>query len=553
MKKRIFLSLTLITFLSTFIFNVFIAFFMYKQLTDQESVNLKSEASYISQVIENNFTSFSYDLDKFQTKNRITVISSLGDVLYDNLHEYTSMENHLYRPEIQSALKSGSGSDSRLSKTLGSQTFYYAQKLENDNILRISFTTSSIYSMIYNSMPTFLLMSIVFIFISLTLSKHLTNYIINPIHPSNPDIYDELLPFVKKIDSQQKYIDQQKYELEQRILEFDAISENIADGLILLDTNAHIISINEQAVKILGNTNLSYVSKPFINLTRIIKIQDCVKRAYKGELVDSTNQIRDNFYSFRFSPVMYDLEVLGVVVLIVDNTIQIQNDQLRREFSANVSHELKTPLTSISGYAELIKTGIVKPDDIVPFAEKICNETAHLIDLIEDIIKVSKLDESHESFDFSSINLKDLIDNIAYRLESFANKSNISIKLELFDVNINAVSSILNEIFYNLIENSIKYNKPSGNVLIKMSILNEYVVTEIVDTGIGIPHRAVSRIFERFYRADTSHSSEISGSGLGLSIVKNGINLHGGQIEVTSVENIGTTFKVFLKTSTDTL
>lgn len=546
MKKRIFQSLSIITIFSILVFNIIIAIFMYNNLTSQQVLSLKNEASHIAYALQNSPTINPHYMSTFSTGNRLTVISLDGTVLYDNQENITSMENHLLRTEVQNAINFGKGEDTRLSKTLGEQTFYYALLLENDLILRVSFTSSSIFSIILQSIPLLLVFSVVFVIFSMFLSSYLSHLIVKPIHPKNPYIYDELLPFVKKIDNQQIYIDEQRHFLEQKIIEFDLISKNIADGLVLLDQKGLILSINQNAVDILGNPNIDYVSKPFIDLTRIIKIQEYIERVFLGEFLDTVLQIQNKYYSFRFSPIIRDESILGSIILIVDNTLQIQNEQLRREFSANVSHELKTPLTSISGYAELIKEGLVKPEDIQYFAENIFNETSHLVNLIEDIIKVSRLDENTTGYDFLPINIKDLIKTIVSKLEKNANSSNIVIKTHLFDAKILAVENVIYEIFYNLIENSIKYNKKNGFVNITMSNFENFVIIEICDTGIGIPEKAKDRIFERFYRADTSHSSEIPGSGLGLSIVKHGVQLHNGNIEVFSQENVGTTFKIQL-------
>lgn len=542
MKKKIFRSLTIVTLLSTFLFNIFIAIFMYNKLLEQEIANLKNENNYILKTIDENFNINFFK--NFTSQNRITLINNDGTVIFDNFEDATKMDNHLDRTEVILAIDKGLGEHTRLSATLGEQTYYYAVRLNSGQILRTSFTTSSIFSIFFNSMPVFMSISLVFIFLMMYLSKIMTEAIIKPIYPENPDIYDELLPFVKKIDSQKQYIDEQTDILQQKIIEFDVISKNIADGLILLDSNSNILSINAQAVNILGNSQIDYFSKPFIDLTRIISIRESVKETFLGKYSDNIIEIHGKFFSFRFSPIINDEKVLGVVILIVDNTEKIQAEKIRREFSANVSHELKTPLTSISGYAELIKTGIVKPCDIVPFAENIYNETSYLIDLIEDIIKLSKLDEGVGNFEFSPVNLKIILENIISRLENTALQSNITISHNLINAEILAIKNVIQEIFYNLIENSIKYNKAFGSICIDMSQNDDIVEILIKDTGIGIPNSSINRIFERFYRADTSHSSEISGSGLGLSIVKNGIYLHKGTIDVSSEENIGTVFKI---------
>ena len=546
MKKRIFYSISGVTLVSIALFNILISFLMYENLSNQQKDNIKIEISHISQALSSE--DFSYDdMDLFTTSNRITLISSDGTVLYDNIKDSETLQNHITRPEVSLAINYGNGENIRLSDTLGEQTYYYALKLYDGNILRLSFTSSSIFAILYDSLPILISISILFVLFAIVLSSILTKYIIKPIDPKNPNIYDELLPFVKKIEDQQKYIDKQKYILEQKIIEFDATSKNIGDGLILLDSNCNILSINKRAKDRLGKKSLNYLGLPLINLTRNQDVQNAVLKAYNGEFTDTLITFKDKFYSFRISPVFQHNSVVGAVILIVDNTKNVEAEQIRREFSSNVSHELKTPLTSISGYAELIKSGFVQPCDIVPFAENIFTESQHLINLIEDIIKVSRLDEGQGSFKFEEINLKFMLENIISRLTPKGLERNIEISSSLSDISINGVNHVLNEIFYNIIENAIKYNVDNGTISIEMSFDNDFAIIKVRDTGIGIESSSIKRVFERFYRADTSHSKEIYGNGLGLSIVKHGVNLHNGKVEVSSKVDKGTVFTIYLK------
>lgn len=547
MKKRIFISLASITLGLTLFFNIFIVCFVYDKTIENEINTLKIEATHIAQALSSFNGDYHNYITRFRSSNRLTLLQHNGDIVYDSDFYFSDMENHADRVEIQDALLYGEGSDTRFSKTLGEQYFYYAVMVDENLILRISFSKSSIYAMMIDALPIFLLISVLIIGISIIFAKIMSKRIVAPINPENDNLYDELTPFVKKIKNQQNYIDEQTHNLEQRIVEFNAISKNIADGLILIDTKESILSINEKAIEVLGNSNINYIQKPFIDLTRIIELQNSLKQAFLGKTVDVNLQITSKYFEFRFSPVLLNEDVQGVVILIVDTTTKTLSDQMRREFSANVSHELKTPLTSIYGYAELIKTGIAKEEDIVRFAENIWNETSHLIGLIDDIMKLSKLDENSHEFEFVACNLKGIIENILLRLQQKAENLNINIKTNLFDSEILIVENIIYEIFYNIIDNALKYNKKDGEIIIKMQDDNEYITIIIEDTGIGIPEKSLDRIFERFYRADTSHSNKISGTGLGLSIVKHGIMVHNGLIDVKSTEGMGTLVKISLK------
>ncbi|MFI3116004.1 MAG: ATP-binding protein [Clostridia bacterium] len=547
MKKKIFISLAGTTICLILFFNIFVAYFMYDKTIENEIDTLKLEAMHVAQSINNYSGNVHNYLIYFRSMNRITLLTHDGEIVYDSDFYFEDMENHADRVEINDALLYGEGSDTRFSKTLGEQYFYYATVVNDDYILRVSFSKSSIYAMMLDAMPWFMIVSVLIIGVSIFLANVISKRIVEPIDPKNEDLYDELLPFVNKIKSQQAYIDEQKQDLERRIVEFNAISKNIADGLILVDTKENILSINEKAIEVLGNSSINYINKPFIDLTRIIELQNCVKKAFKGKTVDANTQILSKYYEFRFSPVLVEKNVLGVVVLIVDTTAKTLADQMRREFSANVSHELRTPLTSIYGYAELIKTGIAHENDIVRFAENIWNETSHLMGLIDDIMKLSKLDENSSEFQFVPRNIKDVVENIVSRLDEKARNLDVNIKTSLYDNEILIVENIIAEIFYNIIDNAIKYNKKDGEIEISMNDTQNYVEIIVKDTGIGIPEKSLDRIFERFYRADTSHSSEIVGTGLGLSIVKHGMMVHDGLIDVKSAENKGTTVKISLK------
>lgn len=418
------------------------------------------------------------------------------------------------------------------------------------NILFFSERNGSTYAtvteVIMKNSIIWIFLGLSFLFVTWIISKNITNSIISQIDRNNPNIYEEFEPFFKALDTKEAYIKKQKKALEQKINEFAVVSNNIADGLIMLDANQKILSINKKALRTFGQKNTDYIGKHFINLTRTLEITKALDTACEGETLEQVINFNNKLYLFKISPVFRKKSIKGIVILIIDNTKKIEAEKLRREFSANVSHELRTPLTSISGYAELIKSGLVKPDDVVPFAQNIYQESQVLIKLIEDILKISKLDENETELDYEIFSLKETIENIIKRLEVQLSEKNIKINLNLENINFYGVSMIINESLYNIIQNAIKYNKQDGSLDISLFKEAKNIKIYIKDTGIGIKENAQSRVFERFYREDTSHSKTVNGTGLGLSIAKHGISFHGGKISLESTENIGTTFKITL-------
>jgi len=543
MKKRIFYSITGVTILAICIFSIFITTIMYNQLIEQAKKNIKNELSHIKQVLLSN----NANMNNITSPNRVTIIRNDGKVLFDNVKDYTKMNNHLNRPEIIALQHSQYGENIRLSDTLAKQTYYYAVQLDNNNILRMAISIDSIYLILLKTMPYFIITIILIIIISSLISKYLTQKIIAPLYNINEQAYDELELFYKKIKSQQKYIENQKVKLEQKTEEFKMITENIANGLILLNTNSEIISINKTAIKILGKENTDYIFKNIIELNRSYQIRQGIQQAFEGENCEIVLEIKNKQYILHIAPVKNNSHMAGIVILIVDNTKKAEAETIRREFSANVSHELKTPLTSISGYAELIMGGIVKQKDIQKFAEKIYCEAQKLISLIQDIIKISKLDEQELKSHESLVNLQDLITGNIARLEILAQEKNVKFEVKLDNIAISGIKSVLDEVFYNILENAIKYNVYNGKITVELIKIENKTLVYITDTGIGIPKDCIHRIFERFYRVDTSHSKSIAGTGIGLAIVKHAINLHNGEIHVHSEVAKGTKFTICFK------
>ena len=556
MEKRIFYSITGVTLFAICLLNIFIASIMYNQLFEQAKKNIKEESSHIEQVLLANGNTFTKDT--FVTADRVTIIRKDGKVLFDNYKDVSKMDNHLNRPEVLALATAKKWEATRLSDTLGKQTYYYATKLDNGDIIRLSIVVASIYSILFQTTPYVILLSIIISIIAMFISKYLTRRIIAPFYNINEQTYDELELFYKKIKKQQEYIESQKNKLRQKTEEFIIITENIANGFILLNVNKEIVLINDKAIKIFGKEHIKYRFKNIVELDRSDEMQTAIKQASMGESIEMALVIKDVQYILHIAPVYSNKELAGIVILFVDNTKKAEAERIRREFSANVSHELKTPLTSISGYAELIKIGRVKDEDIQDFAGKIYSEAQNLLVLIQDIIKVSELDEKTIKEHKTQVNLKDILESNISRLEVIAGQKNIefitnfeSDNIESENIEMLGVGSVLEEAFYNILENAIKYNVVDGKIRVDLVEDASRIKISVADTGMGIPQESIARIFERFYRVDTSHSKEIHGTGLGLAIVKHAINLHLGEIHVDSSLGAGTTICVSFPKSVD--
>ena len=541
MKKRIFYSITGVTLVALCVFSLCISFTMYNQLFESKKTELKQEFTKIKKVLE---TQDTYDFSQIFTSHRITLIADTGNVLYDNYEDFKKMENHADRPEII-ALNGRTYSEStRLSDTLGKQTYYYAEAL-NDEVFRMAITTDSIYGIVLKNVPFMIIIAIIVIIFCVVISNYLTKKIITPLYNIDEPVYDELDMFYSKIKRQRQKIQKHKLRLQQKTQEFDILTQNIGDGFILLGKNNEIVSINKKAVEVFGTPNTDLIKKDVLEIDHSTNFIEAINSAYTGNSEQVQLILNNKEYVLHISPVIpEEKEVVGVVIIIVDNTEKAQGEKLRREFSANVSHELKTPLTSILGYAELITTGMAKTEDVSNFCTKIHSEAKNLLALIEDIMKISQLDEKEYDSSTESINMQELIETIVSRLTDSAEKKHIHIKTELEKVIITGFERVLDETFYNIIENAIKYNVENGKIDISLFQNNNSACIKIKDTGIGIPPESIDRVFERFYRVDKSHSGIVKGTGLGLSIVKHAVQLHNGTIDVKS--EVGKWTEIFI-------
>lgn len=543
MKRKISLSMCCIAAFSVLVTAVLISFVLYNRNYRNMTNNIRNEAEYMAAAMNTNGVEYLNSV-KDVSPSRITWISSDGKVIFDNSGK--EMENHSDRPEFKSALKNGVGESSRLSETLKEKTFYYAILLNDGTVLRISSTTSSIFSDIFSSLPYLILVTCFILIIVVFLSNYQTKKIVKPINEINLDApqsnvpYDELSPLLSRIEKQNRDIHDYIDMLQAKQNEFETVTQNMSEGLIIMNMH-NILTCNRSALRILGNENFDYSGKSILEFNHSKTFITAVESTLKGNANETNMQIDAKNYLMISSPVFDNKKVTGAVILLIDTTEKSSREALRREFSANVSHELKTPLTTISGYAEIMKSGWADPKDYQMFAEKIYNEGKRLINLIDDIINLSKLDENSDVMEMEDVDLYLMAEEVINSLSQKAADKNVEIKINGEDTDIKAVPHLLYEMIFNLCDNAIKYNKQNGrvDVTVMKNIDNAKLI--VSDTGIGIPPEDTERVFERFYCVDKSHSKETGGTGLGLSIVKHGAILHNAKIDVDSVLGEGTT------------
>ena len=546
MTKRIYRGILLssvITMLACLIFTIGIQYQMYDESTKD---SLKDKAYIIS------LNSESGDLSEYaDAKERITLITSSGKVLFDNKAIADKMENHLSRKEVKEALDSGEGYAVRRSETLGSKSCYYALKLKNGNILRISDDSLTVWTVLINLLPAICAIAIMTLVLSSVLAAVISKKILKPLNSidlENPDaqnVYDELIPFINKINMQNRKIDRQIARLTRSRREFDIITENMSEGLVLTDIKGNILTHNKGIEKFFGvGEDINGKNILTLNRSEVFReIFSDITEKRRGEDILSLN---GRYYDMTANPV-YDEDgtPCGAVILAVDITEKEKREKLRREFTANVSHELKTPLTSISGISDMLMNGIVAPEDIKGFACDINKESARLIMLVNDIIKLSELDEGAYSTETDEkVDLLKTAAVVKERLEAIAAKKNVKIAVTGEDAEITGGESLVFEIIYNLCDNAVKYNKENGNVTVSVGTSEGTPFVTVKDTGIGIPPEYTDRIFERFFRVDKSRSKESGGTGLGLSIVKHIAMSLGADIRVESTVGKGTEITV---------
>lgn len=553
MKKKIYKNVFGLGILTViFITAAFVLFFNYN-MQQQLKNELKTEAVYIAKAYEGLADPVSFlDEIEAQTPSRITYINPDGTVIYDSQADASKMENHLERPEIIDAFKNGTGISKRTSDTLRQHTYYYAIKLSSGSFLRVSGTIDGLIPTFMKVLPAACVISLIILLGSFLIATKLANGIISNInnidlqHPTQKVSFNELFPLLNRIEKQNYQIKDQMADLIEQKEKFNTITTNMNEGLILLDKESRIVFINQSCKNILGAPSMHYIGKNISLFNRSQQLQNTVEKSMKGETHSEILKLDETTIQFFGNPVIQEGSIQGAVLFVLDITEKYKAEKMRREFSANVSHELKTPLTSISGYAELMQNGMVQPQDISQFAGKIYKEAARLISLVEDIIKISRLDEKDTRTTKELVDLYEISSEIVERLLPVAERNMVTLHLEGSPVKMVAVRGMMLDLIYNLCENGIKYNRQGGKVTISIYEEDQHPVIKVSDTGIGIPSKYQERIFERFYRIDKSHSKQTGGTGLGLSIVKHVVEYQGGYIEVHSTPDEGTEITIHL-------
>lgn len=549
MNKKIFFSSCLVAFTVLIISLAMSTGVLFNQFEKQVEQELKEESELLASVTEDAGVENIADYD-FGSR-RVTVIGNDGGILFDSQADASQMENHSDREEFKEAVLYGTGMSSRYSDTLTEKNIYYAIRLSDGSILRLSAPQSTIFAFLSDLIGPICIVILIALILSAVLAIKLSESILKPINaldldnPENNKTYDELAPLLTKINRQKLVIENQLHEAKQKQKEFKLITDNMREGLLVIDSNSDILTYNAAAEKLLDITDETSLAS--LKIYRSTQVIDAVDEALKGNNSECQITQHSRQYSLIANPVFRDGEIIGAVIVLLDITEKAQREQLRREFTANVSHELKTPLTSIYGFAELMKDGDMKKEDMEDFAKSIYDETKHLITLVGDIIKLSALDEKSRFYEKEKVDLYALACETAERLKVDAAKKHVTVNVEGEKAEYVGVRQILTDIIYNLCENAIKYNRENGSVDVSVAENDNNIILKVKDTGIGIPQEHQERVFERFYRVDKSHSKEIGGTGLGLSIVKHGVLYHGGEISMESEPGKGTEITVTLK------
>ena len=509
---------------------------------------LANEAGFLAHALENEgagyFDSFDNKNNRLAGNNRITWIDENGTVLFDSRADVSELDNHADRDEIKTAMKEGKGMSTRYSKTLTEKTVNYAIRLSDGSILRVSTEQYTVVTILMGMLQPILFIMFVALILTLVLSARVSKAIIEPINkldleiPENNDTYEELTPLLRKIADQKETIGEQLADARKKQKEFNLITENMSEGFLVIDADTNLLTYNSAALNLLEITPPA--DRSVLLFCRAKEFRGVISDVLSGIKAENTMVREERSYSLIANPVYEKESVIGAVVVILDITEREKRDMLRREFTANVSHELKTPLTSISGFAELMKAGDVLENDVADFSKSIYDEAQRLITLVNDIIKISELDGQSIPYEKETVDLYELSKEVIGRLEKEADKKNITFHLIGGRAEIIGVHKILEEMLYNLCDNAIKYNKENGTVDVLVNQTGDGVNVIVRDTGIGIPISHQDRVFERFYRVDKSHSKKVGGTGLGLAIVKHGALYHHAKLSLESTVDVGT-------------
>lgn len=551
MKKKIFKSIFIVVVSTLFISLVLSFGVMYYYLNNIQENELKTKLAIVAQSVEK------YGVDYLKNtefnRGRITLVEPNGNVIFDNKAKVEHLDNHRDREEIQEAIEYGIGYSVRFSDTLMTETVYYSIELNTGNVLRISVEFYSLLNIVTSLVFQLLIVSAIALVLSSFIAKKLANKLVEPLNnldleqPMKNNTYAELSPLLNHINAQYIQISNNEKELNRRRNEFTATISNMTEGLVLLDKKKKFISANSAALFFFGLSEYNnIVGSEFLTVERDRTIIKAIE-----ESLDTKQEIEierfGRIYQLNITCVKYNEEkIQGYIILILDQTLKVKAEKIRREFTANVSHELKTPLHSIMGSAELLENSLVKKEDIPRFIGHIRKESSRLVSIIDDIIKLSVLDEKSQ-YSFEAISLDDVVNSVVGSLEPISKTKKVTISHKLSQCTIPAIYSLLHDVVYNIIENAVKYNVEDGKVDITLVDLQDKAVLTVKDTGIGIPKQYHDRVFERFFRVDKSHSRTIGGTGLGLSIVKHAMMKLNGKVSYTSVENEGTTFVLEFK------
>ena len=548
MTKRIFRAMYTVALTVLLCALILVMWAVYSYFTGIQLNQLRTETALAAHAVANEGSRYFEHLDGTMDC-RITWIAADGSVLYDNRSDSGEMENHLEREEVRQALAGGYGESTRYSGTLMARYIYAAQRLSDGTVLRLSTSQGSVLSLMLGMSGSIALAVAATLALSFWLSRRLSLQVVKPLNELNLDtplsntVYEEIQPLLRRLDSQQRQLRAQSTELKQKQKEFNTVTRSLSEGLVLMNSAGTILSINPAAARLLEVTP-NCLGADFSVANRNRDIAALVEQALTGQKGEQTVSLTGGQYLAAVSPVRTEDEVFGVVLLLFDVTQKHQAEQLRREFTANVSHELKTPLHAISGYAELMKSGMVPPEDMARFSEKIYAETQRLIQLVEDTLRLSRLDEGAEDMQWSDLDLYDAAQQAVQELSAPAELNGISLTLEGAPAVIHGIPQLVSGILFNLTDNAVKYNRPGGSVTVRVEAREDGALLTVADTGIGIPEEHRERVFERFYRVDKSHSKEVGGTGLGLSIVKHAVLILGAKLSLESQVGEGTTITV---------
>lgn len=543
MTKKIFKSIMFVCALVLAVGLAAVMGILYSNFDGQMRKELSKEAAYLTYGVEQQGVDY---LKNIKDKSaRITYIDQDGTVLFDNEADVSEMKNHSDRTEFQKAEKYGAGESSRYSDTLSEKTIYYALRLKDGTVLRVSSTQDSVLALVENLIFPLCGLLCLMLILSGIMASAISKRIVKPIneldleHPEENQIYEELSPLLSKIHRQNREIQNQLELAKQQQQEFSLITENMQEGLIVIDKYTMILSANSSAWNLFRMDKVRQGESVYC-LDRAEDFRHAIEHVLEGEHEELVLKLNGSDIQLIANPVVRGQKTEGAVILLVDVTEKLERENLRREFSANVSHELKTPLTSISGFAEIIQGGFVKDEDIPKFAGRIYKESQRLLQLVEDVIQISQLDEEKTPYIWEPVDVYQVCKNAFDSLKEKAYKMNVHLYICGESMKMEAIRTLLEEAVYNVCDNAIKYNRNDGSVSIFLEQTAQEVQIVVKDTGIGIPREDQDRVFERFYRVDKSHSKEIGGTGLGLSIVKHAVSTLNGSVGLRSEVGNGT-------------